>query len=159
MRTPGAPPPPRPCSSDESCDGQPGQSRAPEVVIVVGAPPRAEQSDRPTAYALSDRIVRAVPAAVRPRPLVCTDLWWLNDPSLRDRPTISIGAPEVNALTAYLADKLPTAFAIDDVLMVQLDPAFGDNLAACWGVNHRQTAAAVDVFAERYLSGFLARRE
>lgn len=129
------------------------------MVIVVGAHPCAERSDRPTAYALGDRIVRAMPALVRLGPLVCTDLWWLNDPSFRDRPTISIGAPEVNALTAYLADKLPTAFAIDDVLMVQLDPTFGGDLAACWGVNHRQTAAAVDVFAERYLSGFLALRE
>lgn len=159
MRTPGAASPPGPCRSEDSCDNRSGQARAPEVVIVVGAHPCAERSDRPTAYTLADRIHSAVPELLRQEPLVCTDLWWLNDASLRDRPTISIGAPEVNALTAYLADKLPTAFAIDEVLMVQLDPAFGDNLAACWGVNHRQTAAAVDVFAERYLSGFLALRE
>jgi len=45
--------------------------------------------------------------------LVCSDVWYLNNDPLRSRPTISIGGPGVNALSAYLADKLPSAFAIE----------------------------------------------
>lgn len=155
MRSPGAPLPPKPSRADHPTDGQQDRLRPPGAVIVVGAHPNAERHDRPTAYALVEGMRRRVAGSPHPDPLVCTDLWWFNDPSLRDRPTISIGSPQVNALTAYLADKLPTAFAIDGVLMVQLDPAFGDTLAACWGTTHAQTAAAAEVFAERYLGGFL----
>ena len=129
-----------------------GVAASAQVLVVVGAGLAAEEHDRPTAYRLCERMRSA---DGRVAPLVCTDLWWLNDASLRERPTISIGGPEVNALTAYLADKLPSAYAIDGVLMVQFDVEFGDSIAACWGTDHSRSAAAVDVFGEKYLPGFL----
>ena len=51
-------------------------------------------------------------------PMVVSDVWYLNDPSLRNCPAISVGAPGVNALSAYLGDKLPSAFVIDASLNV-----------------------------------------
>lgn len=127
-------------------------------MVVVGAHLLAEEFDRPIAYALADRIRTAARACLPPgtlRPLVCTDLWWLNDAALRERPTISIGSPDVNALSAYLADKLPSAYAIDDSLMVQLDVEFTDPLAVCWGIDPVKTATAVELFCEKYLESFL----
>lgn len=132
------------------------------LLIVVGAHLSAEKYDRATAEGLRGEIARRLATSSggrpeSPMPLVCTDLWYLNDPSLRDCPVISIGGPEVNALTAYLADKLPSALAIDEVLIVQMDVELGDSsvLAACWGADHTQTARAVDLFIQKYLGRFL----
>lgn len=132
------------------------------LLIVVGAHLKAEQSDRPTAYQLRDQIgawltAGASGGGTRPplRPLVCTDVWYLNDTSLSVCPAISVGAPGVNAYTAYLADKLPSTFVIDDQLIVQMDPEFGDLTAACWGSSHALTHQACTIFAERYMDAFL----
>ena len=132
------------------------------LLIVVGAHLRAEIADRPLAYALRDQLLRWLDDHVggttdghRPDVVVCTDIWYLNNYELRSRPTISIGGPGVNALAAYLADRLETAFVVEDVLAVQLDLAFVDPVASCWGTTHDSTVAAIDAFCERYLDAFL----
>lgn len=129
------------------------------LLIVVGAHLRAEVADRPLAYRLRERILRwlderdEVPAM--PDVVVCTDIWYLNNEELRAQPTISIGGPGVNALGAYLADRLETAFVIEDVLAVQVDLDFVDPVASCWGTTHAATVNAIDAFCERYLDSFL----
>jgi hypothetical protein len=131
------------------------------ILIVTGAHLRAEATDRPIAYGLRQRLADWLAARGRPettktpRVLVCSDVWYLNNDPLRSRPTISIGGPGVNALSAYLADKLPSAFAVEDVMLVQADPEFHDAVACCWGRDEQATAAAVEAFAERYLEGFM----
>jgi hypothetical protein len=132
------------------------------VLIVVGAHLLSERFDRPAAYRLCDAmgawLAERECEAGHPlgiRPLVCTDLWYLNDQTLRECSTVSVGAPAVNALTAYLADKLPSALAIDNVLLVQMDVETSDTLAACWGVDHAQTGRAVDLFCRKYLDMFM----
>jgi hypothetical protein len=130
------------------------------ILIVTGAHLHAEVGDRPVAYALQNRLTewlrREVPGeADRPQVVVCSDLWYLNNDPLRARPTISIGGPGVNALTAFLADKLPSAFAIENVLLVQADLEFTDCIACCWGAEPGATAAAVHAFEERYLDAFM----
>lgn len=165
---PPPPPPPRGEKDEHSgIDGAGEHERQPLAVIVVGAHPKAETSDRPTAYRLQRRISEWLEGAGADSgnavtedhhfaaALVITDVWYLNDRSLKDLPLISIGGPGVNALSAYLGDKVPTAFAIDDVLMVQADPAFEELRVACWGITPDATASAVDAFCERYLDGFL----
>ncbi len=160
----------------------------PMILIVVGAHLRAEEADRPIAYALREKALAWLdarsgganaPAAGleegedagagegaadpgQPRPghpctvVVCTDVWYLNDASLRVWPTISVGGPGVNALSAYLADKLPGVLVVDDVLMIQMDPELSEATAAVWGVDHRATVSAAEAFAERYLDGFMS---
>ena len=104
------------------------------LLIVVGAHLRAEMSDRRIAYGLRDRLLTHVDAwDTPPAVIVCTDLWYLNHDDLRRCPTISIGAPEVNALTAYLADRL----------------------ACCWGVDVESTIAAVVAFSDHHLESFI----
>ena len=87
--------------------------------------------------------------------VVCSDVWRLNDESLSQTPTISIGGPGVNALTAYLGDKLSSVFVIEDRLIIQADLEYDDISACCWGMDHELTVSAVDAFIERYLDGFL----
>lgn len=131
------------------------------ILIVTGAHLQAEAGDRAVAYGLRGRMMEwladrgreAEPE--RPRVIVCSDLWYLNNDPLRARPTISVGSPGVNALTAFLADKLPSAFAIEDRLIVQADLDFPDCLACCWGADIAATSAAVDAFCERYLDAFM----
>ncbi|HYE01910.1 MAG TPA: hypothetical protein VD963_01615 [Phycisphaerales bacterium] len=145
------------------------------ILIVTGAHLRSEVGDRPIAYGLrermdrwlQDRLGEATPGApdldpqapagrTRPRLVVCSDLWYLNDANLREQPTVSVGGPGVNALTAYLADKLPGVLVVDDVLMVQMDPGLDRLVASVWGINHAATVTAADAFAERYLDVFMA---
>lgn len=87
--------------------------------------------------------------------LICSDVWRLNDNSLASCPSISIGGPGVNAFAAYLADKLDSAFVVDDILMVQLDLEYDDLVASCWGMDHESTIAAVEAFVEKYLEQFI----
>ena len=129
------------------------------ILIVVGAHLRAEVSDRPVAYALRERMAadlsaRGVPDAGE-RVVVCTDLWYLNNEHLRGAATVSIGGPGVNALSAYLAGRLPSAFSVEGALVVQGDPEFHDAVACCWGTDGEATGAAVGAFVERYLPDFL----
>lgn len=134
------------------------------LLIVVGAHPRAELNDRPTAYRLRQTIDQWLErrygddtgGGARPiMPLVVTDVWYLNDASMRKCPAISIGGPGVNAFSAFLGDKLPSAFVVDDTLMVQMDLDLTDAIACCWGVDAPATLAAVDAFTARYLDAFL----
>src|SRR5688572_24511798 len=86
------------------------------LLIVVGAHLRAELHDRP----LTDRLLQAIRARgpARLRPVVCTDVWYLNAPELHARPVIAVGDPSVNAATAYLSNRLPTALLIEDSLRI-----------------------------------------
>lgn len=128
------------------------------LVIVTGAHLRAEIADRPVAYRLRDRIaamLRERGESESLRPVVCTDVWLLNTDDLRACPLVSIGAPDVNALTASLASRIPAVFSVRDALAVHLDLEFIDLAALCWGVTPGATADAVEAFAERYLDRFV----
>jgi hypothetical protein len=65
----------------------------------------------------------------------------------------------MNALTAMLVEQLPTALAIDETLVIQMDlDAAGEDAHRCavWGMNHLDTVRAVETFiAKGYLATFL----
>lgn len=88
---------------------------------------------------------------------MCSDVWWLNTESAQRLPTVSVGAPEVNALSAYLATKIPSAFSVEKTLAVLLDLDSPSLLACCWGAAPAATASAVDAFSDRYLRSFVER--
>ncbi len=130
------------------------------LLIVVGAHLRAEVCDRPLAYRLVDTIntwldQHRAELSIDIQPTVCTDVWYVNTRELHARPTISIGGPGVNALSAYFAQKLHAAYVRDEQIMVQLDPEFVDLRASVWGMNHDLTVQSVDLFKTRYLDDFL----
>ncbi len=130
------------------------------LLIVVGAHLSAEATDRPLAYRLQEsiqeRLHRLTGSTDWPvLPLTCTDVWYLNNEALQQRPCVSIGGPGVNALSAYLYQKLPTALAVEDQLVVQLDVELADLRCAVWGMDGGHTAAALDLFENKYLHEWL----
>ena len=129
------------------------------LLIVVGAHLRAEVGDRPLAYMLREEINRRLSDRFGDDlPLdavVCSDVWRLNDESISTRPTISIGGPGVNALSAFLGDKLSSVFVVEDQLLIQADLEWNDLSVCVWGMDHERTIAAVQSFVDRYLDAFL----
>jgi hypothetical protein len=128
------------------------------MLIVVGAHLEAEMTDRALGYRLRERILDWPSRAgrpARPAPVVCCDLWYLNNQPLRLRPTIALGRPEINAASAFLAARLPSAFMIEQSYCIQLDPEYIELNACIWGIDGRNTASAVDLFIERYLEEYL----
>ncbi len=130
------------------------------LLIVVGAHLRAEMADRPLAYRLCERVrtwMEKYGAGLVPPvlPLVCSDIWYINDQDLQSLPTISLGGPGVNALSAYFHDKLKTAVARDEHYLIQLDAEFVDLRASIWGSNNETTVEALDYFVSHYLDGYL----
>lgn len=128
----------------------------------MGAHLAAEVSDRAIAYGLRRTILDWRPAdAPAPdesaslRPVVLTDVWYLNDQALRLQPTICVGGPEVNAATAFHASRIPTALIVEDAYRIQLDPEGLDTAACLWGTDPVRTAEAVACFVARYLDAFL----
>jgi hypothetical protein len=130
------------------------------LLIVVGAHLRAEIADRPLAYLLQKRIGRWVEEHrhqldVAIHPIVCSDIWYLNQPQLQVRPTISVGGPGVNALSAFYAQKLANVLSEDDRMVIQLDLDFVDLRACAWGVDHQTTIQVAQVFMSRFLDDFM----
>jgi hypothetical protein len=132
----------------------------PLAVIVTGSHALAELFDRPLAYRLRERLVRALTddeaIDADHRVLVCSDIWYLNQAPLRALPTISVGNPNVNALAAYYAPRLSSVLTVEGVFMVQLDASGPAPLASCWGIDPPSTAAAVESFEKRLLDRFVA---
>jgi hypothetical protein len=144
------------------------------IAIVAGIQLRAELGDRPLAYHV-EREVRDFLETHLPKrqpgeppllaPVVVSDVFYLNNDAIQTRPTIAIGGPGMNALTATLIEELPTALSIDDTLVIQmsLDPA-DEHRCAVWGMNHLDTVRAVETFIAKgylatFLNGVIAREE
>lgn len=130
------------------------------LALVVGAHPRAEVCDRPLAARLARAIRQWQASELEPGeralvPIVCCDLWYMNDRELMRQPSVTIGDPGVNAATAYFASRLPKAYVIDDVCAVQLDAELLEPSVALWGADWRGTETAVEAFLARYLDRFL----
>ena len=135
------------------------------IWIVTGVQLKAELGDRPLAYRvereLRDRLAPLLgptEAGEPPRlaPVVVSDVYYLNSDEAQAGPTISVGGPGVNAVSASLADQLPTPVAIENTLVVQMDLDMQDPRCAVWGMNHLDTVRAVDTFiAKGYLDTFV----
>ena len=135
--------------------------------IVVGAHLRAEVGDRARANQVKDAIVgwmKENDITDPPWPLVCSDLWYLNQIELKTQPTICIGHPEINAATAAIAAALQTVALVDDSYRIQLDPEYIDCTCCFWGVDdahseHATVAFIVDFMPELLGSIFGLRIE
>ncbi len=126
------------------------------ILIVTGAHLAAEIAQRPLAYFLRGRILEALgPDTHEDRVIVCSDVWYLNHAELRRLAAVSLGPPHHNALSAYLASRVPSVIAVDGVYVVQMDIDADPPLVCCWGDDPDATASAVHVFAERFLETFL----
>jgi hypothetical protein len=139
------------------------------IAIVTGIQLRAELGDRPLAYHVEREVREFLDAHLPERqpgelpqlaPVVVSDVFYLNNDAIQTRPTIAIGGPGMNALTATLVEELPTALAIDETLVIQmnLDAGAAEDPQRCavWGMTHLDTVRAVETFiAKGYLATFL----
>lgn len=135
------------------------------IPIVTGVQLKAELGDRPLAYRIEQEIRRLLldllgkPAEgelPRLAPVVVSDVYYLNTEPLQSRPTIAIGGPGVNMVSANWVEQLPTAVAIEDVLVVQMDLDMEDPRCAVWGMDHLSTVRAVELFMVKgYLETFV----
>lgn len=135
------------------------------IAIVVGAHPRAEITDRPWANLLARRM-RSVLAERGlamdrggPIPLVVTDVWYLNDDVLRRQPTVAVGDPAVNAASAYFANRLPCAYAIENACQLLLDPELLEPRACFWGIDDESLKLAMERFDAKWIGPFLEAAE
>ena len=59
-------------------------------------------------------------------------------------------------MSAYLGNRVPSRqFAIEGVLLVQMDLDLAEKIACCWGVSDEATAGAVEAFVGRYFQAFM----
>ena len=135
------------------------------IWIVTGVQLKAELGDRPLAYRIEQEIRDRLATLLEPpepgepprlAPVVVSDVYYLNSDDAQKGPTISIGGPGMNALSASLVEQLPTPVAIENALVVQMDLEMNDLRCAIWGMNHLDTVRAVDTFiAKGYLDTFV----
>ena len=135
------------------------------IWIVTGVQLNAELGDRPLAYRVEKEVRKLLRKALGPRPkgqpprlspVVVSDVFYLNSEDVQGRPVVSIGGPGMNALSAMLANELPTAAAIEETLVIQMDMEMEDLRCAVWGMSHLDTIRAVELFvAKGYLEAFV----
>ncbi len=128
------------------------------IPIVVGAHLRAELGDRRRGYYLGEAMVQWMEQheiTGPPWPLVCADLWYLNDTELRTRPTICIGQPDVNAATAAMSPKLETILLADDAYRILGDAEYIDLKYCLWGIDDKHTNQCLEQFIKTVLPNFL----
>ncbi|MGE0352946.1 MAG: hypothetical protein AB7I33_13370 [Gemmatimonadales bacterium] len=122
------------------------------IILVTGADIRAEERDRPIAYRLKREIdQRGVGHAFR-RAVVVGDAWYLNNRIFHLNPTIAIGGPGVNGVSADFASTLPTIWSQEERAYIQADFEGDLKRAALWGMDQAATSDAVDGFV---IHGFL----
>jgi hypothetical protein len=126
------------------------------LLIVIGSTLRAEELDRPLGYYLQQQVERISKRLDLPfKPLVIADIGWMNDDSLQEVPTISIGGPGVNHLARSWFEEVPFSLAVDERYCIQMDPDLAELRASIWGMDNASTQIAVSVFVDRFLPRFL----
>ena len=135
------------------------------IWIVTGVQLKAELGDRPLAYRIEAEVRQRLgallgktEAGAPPKlvPAVISDVYYLNNEEIQSRPLIAVGGPGVNLVSANLVEELPTAVAIENVLVVQMDVEMEDRRCAVWGMDHLSTIRAVETFiAKGYLDTFV----
>jgi len=132
------------------------------ILVVVGASLRAEAADRPLGYRIADEIASRLEPDSPWKPLVISDVLYLNSERLTRCPAISIGGPGVNHVSAMLLRELPSVLTIDGVLIIQMDLKLADVRCCLWGMNHEQTVECLELFLRRghldhFLSGVMSK--
>ena len=125
------------------------------LLVVTGGCWRAEDADRPMAYALRDWIRPHWSGPV----VVVNDVRFLQEPKWHDQPCITIGGPLVNQVTERWLGELPPVLEVEEEFLVQMtdDDWPPPVRASVWGMHQELTQLALETFRRHYLEPFLAR--
>jgi len=120
------------------------------ILIVVGADIKPEQKDRPLAYWLQKQIDKATGFEKTPfsKSIVISDALFSGDKIIQACPTISIGGPGVNLVTAELVNELPIYISEDYRYYIQCDDKPGKNRVLIWGMDQETSSGALNIFVE-----------
>ena len=128
------------------------------VVLVIGTSPNAEERDRPLAERLKAEIDRRGAGHAYRRAVVVGDEGYLEHGAFHHNPTITIGGPGANGVTAEFTAMLPTVYSRDERVFVQAELEGELKRVALWGADAGATAEAVAVFRTTgLLEGLLER--
>ncbi|NOX58779.1 MAG: hypothetical protein GXP29_07975 [Planctomycetes bacterium] len=118
------------------------------LFIVTGSCLKAERMDRPLAGRVREEAQNILQESCSEEPdiVILGDIWYLNSKELHQTPTISVGGPGVNHVSAYWQSRLPFALLVENVLQIQMDVGGSDHRCCVWGMDHELTVEAVDTF-------------
>jgi hypothetical protein len=128
------------------------------VAVVVAGELDPEAPDRLSALALKAEIDRRGAGHPYRRAVVMTDQAWFETPLFHASPTIAVGGPGVNGVSARFGQELPTVWTADDRALIQAEFREAAPRATVWGMDRDATAASVEAFMVRgWLDEFLDR--
>jgi hypothetical protein len=128
------------------------------VAVVVAASLDAEAPDRLVALGLQREIGRRGAGHPYRRAVLLSDQAWFETPLFHTAPTIAVGGPGVNGVSARFGQELPTVWTADDRSLIQAEFRETVLRVTLWGMDAAATAAAVDAFVSRgWLDEFLDR--
>ncbi|MDX2147546.1 MAG: hypothetical protein SFZ23_08485 [Planctomycetota bacterium] len=143
----------------------PDSSQAPpraRIFIVTGSGIDAERCARPLAYTLLEEIERVVRSTIDDEgqtpsvaASVCADLWAVGMRWPMGAALIAIGPPSQNAVSAFLANRLPSVSTESRRYAVLMEPMLDGPHVCCYGEDAATTADAVRCFRDRHLPGFV----
>jgi hypothetical protein len=116
------------------------------VVLVTGSGLRAEEADRPLAYRIQHEIDARGGGLAYRRAVVVSDEWYLHYRTLDAHPTVAIGGPGANGVSAELTQQLPMTYTVDERVFVQASFDGDRKRAVLWGADRAATAEAVEWF-------------
>ena len=105
------------------------------VVLVIGTSPNAEERDRPLAERLKAEIDRRGAGHAYRRAVVVGDEGYLEHGAFHHNPTITIGGPGANGVTAEFTAMLPTVYSRDERVFVQAELEGELKRVALWGAD------------------------
>lgn len=128
------------------------------VAVVVADALDAEAPDRVVAQRVQAEIDRRGAGHPYRRGVLMTDYAWFDTPLFHAAPTIAVGGPGVNGVSARFGQELPTVWTADDRSLIQAEYRGAAPRVTLWGMNAAATAEAAEVFMARgWLDEFLDR--
>jgi hypothetical protein len=128
------------------------------VVIAIASDLEPGHPDRHSAARLKEEVDARGRGWPYRRAVIVDDESWFDTELFLAAPTIAIGGPGANGVSARLAGELPTVWTDGDRVVIQVDLADGRRRASLWGSDRHATTEAVEAFIARgWLDEFLDR--
>jgi hypothetical protein len=128
------------------------------IVVVTAADLEVGHPDREAAWRLQEEVTSRGRGWRYRRAVVVSDLDWNDSELLDGAPTICIGGPGANDVTARFAGEVPSVWTDGDRVIIQARLDGTPARVLLWGMDRFATTEAVEAFLSRgWLDEFLDR--